>query len=117
MLTDPITGYLTRGLTQHRYSGGKFSNDPKLGYIHFNNNLSEDNVFDPYENWLLVVNRREGGMSRNGELSGHWRKDQLKLLRYYSDKLLPYIHRNSEQFKLLWQNNDIGVYQIVQRTM
>jgi len=117
VLTDPITGYLTRGLTQHRYSGGKFSNDPNLGYINFNENLSQDSNFDRYENWLLVVNQREGGTSRNGELSGHWRKDQLKLLRYYSDELLPYIHRNSEQFKLLWLNSNIGVYKIVQRTM
>ena len=117
MLTDPITGYLTRGLTQHRYSGGKFSNSPTLGYINFNENLSQDSNVDRYENWLLVVNQREGGMSRNGELSGHWRKDQLKLLRYYSDELLPYIHRNPEQFKLLWLSSDIGVYKIVQRTM
>ena len=117
VLTDPITGYLTRGLTQHRYSGGKFSNDPNLGYINFNENLSQDSNFDRYENWLLVVNQREGGMSRNGELSGHWRKDQLKLLRYYSDELLPYIYQNPEQFELLWLNNDIGVYKIVQRTM
>ena len=113
VLTDPITGYLARGLTQHRYSGGKFSNDPTLGYINFNENLSQDSNFDRYENWLLVVNQREGGVSRNGELSGHWMRDELQLRKYYSEELFSHIGRNSERFQILWQGKESIVYKIV----
>ena len=115
VLTDPITGYLTRGLTPHDYSGIKYEDFPWGDYKNFNENLEKDDVFDQYVGWLFIVNQREGGLSENGRLSNHWPADKLKIKRYYSGDLFRHLKRNRNRFRVLWQANDITVYEILER--
>ena len=113
VLTDPITGYLTRGLTSHDYSGLKYEAFPWGGYKNFNEDLEQDDAFDQYIGWLFIVNQREGGLSENGRLSNHWPEKSLKIKSYYSDDLFPHLKRNKDRFRVLWQANDVTVYEII----
>jgi hypothetical protein len=115
VLTDPITGYLTRGLTPHDYSGIKYEDFPWGDYKNFNENLEKNDAFDRYIGWLFIVNQREGGLSENGRLSNHWTADKLKIKRYYSDDLFHHLKRNRDRFRVLWQSNEVTVYEILER--
>jgi hypothetical protein len=117
VLTDPVTGYLTRGLTPHDYSGIKYEDFPWGDYKNFNENLEQDNAFDRYVGWLFIVNQREGGLSENGRLSNHWTEDKLKIIRYYSDDLFLHLKRNRDRFRVLWQANNVTVYEIIERPL
>ena len=117
VLTDPITGYLTRGLTPHDYSGIKYEDFPWGDYKNFNENLEQDDAFDRYIGWLFIVNQREGGLSENGRLSNHWTADKLKITRYYSDDLFRHLKRNRNRFRVLWQANNVTVYEIIERPL
>ncbi len=117
ILTDPITGYLTRGLTPHDYSGLKYEDFPWGDYKNFNENLEQDDAFDRYIGWLFIVNQREGGLSENGRLSNHWPADKLKIKRYYSDDLFRHLKRNRNRFRVLWQANNVTVYEIIERPL
>ena len=113
ILTDPITGYLSRGLTPHDYSGIKYEDFSYSAYKNFNENLERDDAFERYVGWLFVVNQREGGLSENGRLSNHWPEKKLKIKSYYSDDLFPHLKRNKDRFRVLWQANDVTVYEII----
>ena len=117
VLTDPITGYLTSGLTPHNYSGIKYEDFPWGNYKNFNENLEQDNAFDQYIGWLFIVNQREGGLSENGRLSNHWPEKKLKIKSYYADDLFHHLKRNRDRFRVLWQANNITVYEIIERPL
>ena len=117
VLTDPVTGYLTRGLTPHDYSGIKYEDFPWGDYKNFNENLEQDDAFDRYVGWLFIVNQREGGLSENGRLSNHWTADKLKITRYYSDDLFRHLKRHRDRFRVLWQANNVTVYEVIERPL
>ena len=114
ILTDPITGYMTRGLTPHAYSGDKYHDFHWSDYKDFNKDLEQDDVFDLYIGWLFIVNQREGALSRNGMMSGHWPADVLKIKKHYSSALFDHIARNADRFRILWQAKEITVYEIIE---
>ncbi|MCZ7597718.1 MAG: hypothetical protein M5U09_08265 [Gammaproteobacteria bacterium] len=65
ILTDPVTGYTVRALTGHTYHGAKFHTYHWGGYRDFNDPPYELDDFRRYHGWLFVINRRDGGYSRN----------------------------------------------------
>jgi len=111
ILTDPVTGYFVSALTKHHSPRYKFF---KLRYKQFNFDSYEDKPLAKYKNWLVIVNQRDGGHSRTGELSRHWSADVLKVSRHYKPQLITHLKDNPNRFKELWATEDIKVYRILE---
>lgn len=110
ILTDPVTGYFVSALTKHHSPRYKFF---KLRYKQFNFNSYTDKPLAKYRNWLVIVNQRDGGHSRTGELSRHWSADILKVSRQYKPQLVAHLKDNPERFTELWATQDIKVYRVL----
>lgn len=110
IVTDPVTGYLVSALTRVDAKNHKF-------YETYSISVSKDSYarddFDRYHNWTLIVNRRDGGFSQAGELSGHWSPEVLRTSRYYSTEFLKFIGSNPELFSREWERNGIEIYRIL----
>ena len=110
ILTDPVTGYFVSALTKHHSPRYKFF---KLRYKHLSFDSYDDKPLAKYKNWLVIVNLRDGGHSRTGELSRHWSADVLKVSRQYTPQLIAHLKDNPNRFKELWSTQDIKVYRIL----
>ena len=112
VLTDPVTGYTLRALTQHSYSGAKFHT---IHWGGFKKYIFEEYYLDKYknyDNWLFIINQRDGSLSETGRISRHWRHVQLQVHRYYPDSLVEFVKANPVVFEEIWAQNGISVYKI-----
>lgn len=109
IITDPVTGYVVKGMTRHRYDGYKFY---KLDARPYNFNSYDDKTFAAYAGWLLVINRRDGGLSPHGQLSTHWRGQVLLVNQYYSPLLDQHVENHPQLFHKLWEADGVRVYEI-----
>jgi len=109
VLTDQVTGYTINALTKHRYRGHKFygTGAPKIKRANY-----DKATFEPYDGWLLIVNKRDGRRSDTGRVSKHWPENILKVSRHYPAVLEDFIQREPEMFTKLWEHNQISVYEI-----
>lgn len=113
VLTDPVTGYMLRTLTHHRHYGAKFHTIRWGGYRQFNRENYTLDSYRQYDDWLLVVNLRNGGPSRNGSLSRHWLGKQLQVSEYYEPEFLEFIDAHPEHFRKRWFKDDVYVFDII----
>lgn len=112
VFVDPVTAYMLNSLTLHYSYNYKFI--PSSAY--YRNSF----VFDSYDDFplskysgrLLIINTRNGGKSRSGELSGHWHKDILKVSDYYPENLLEHLEEHPNRFEKRWSADRISVYYI-----
>jgi hypothetical protein len=110
ILTDPVTAYLIKGLTQHRTYQFKFSDS---GRQRFNFEDYSAAPLEKYKGWLLIVNDRNGGYSDTGKSSRHWPADILNTSNFYRTPLREHIKSNPEnRFEEIWVQDDIRVYKI-----
>jgi len=109
ILTDQVTGYTINGLTRHRYRGRKF-----YGFWSFKTDRKkyDKRMFKNKDDWLLVINKRDGGNSMVGRLSRHWSEGVLKVSNYYSKEFEDFVDKNGDVFHKLWQGKNIRVYRI-----
>jgi hypothetical protein len=122
ILTDPVTGYILASTTNHSHKRWKFHT---VDFIEFNLPGYSDRSFEDYKGWLLVLNLREGALSRTGEVSGHWPETILRFHDYYSLEFLKFVETYTEQekdsplssspprFRKLWQSKNIFLYEIL----
>jgi len=91
IVTDPVTGYVVSGLSNVQHWHFKFT--PGERYHEFNKTKYLSDSFLDYGNgkWLFIVNLRDGGLSENGELSGHWPSRIMQVSDHYSKKYLDYL--------------------------
>jgi hypothetical protein len=126
VITDPVTGYILKGMTGAQIFTRKYQWDPEHSLDRARYGVVS---FDEHEGWLLVVNLRLGDPSLNGSLSGHWDEGVLDTREYYSKGFLNWVERtekasladNLEEgytyLTKLWQKDGIIAYKIgVQRT-
>jgi hypothetical protein len=110
ILTDPITGYVLKGLTRHHTYHYKFF---KRRLRPFNFEDYSNAPLAQYKGWLLVLNDRNGGPSKTGKLARHWPENILNTSKFYSEPLREHIKSNpGNRFKEIWENNNIHVYRI-----
>ena len=108
--TDKVTGYVLKGMTQHYYDGYKFTGE---GSLSLNvKTFSDTGTLKKISGGLLIVNLQDGAWSVSGLKSGHWPADILYVSQYYSKNFLDYISHNRENFKNIWHQGKITVYQI-----
>jgi hypothetical protein len=110
ILTDPITGYVLRAMTNNKYYGFKFHGTGK--HISLNHEEYGQDSFAGYTSWLFVVNRRDGSISRNGEISGHWSSDITKLSNNYSKELISFLAKSPSHMRVIWEKGSISIYEI-----
>ena len=72
MLTDPVSGYTLRALTQHIYSGAKFHTIDWSVFKCFNFDNYSLKKCEKYNGRLFVINQRDGAPSETGRISRHW---------------------------------------------
>jgi len=109
IITDRVTGYVINGLTTHDYPGFKFYGK---GAVPYNLPDYDADSFKGREDWLLVVNQRDGNYSRVGAISKHWSPRELQVSRHYSIELLRYVTSQPTLFTKVWEGDRIAVYRI-----
>ena len=110
VLTDPITGYIVRALTGHTVFGSKFHSEPPFIPINYSGYGSSS--FRGYQSWLFIHNSRDGTVSKNGEISGHWPVDVMQVSSRYSKKLRGFLENPPSYFHLLWESDGIRIFEI-----
>ena len=111
VITDVITGYLVASMTHHKSPRRKFFRNYQ--YNHFSFHEYDENTFDKYQGYLLVINQRPQPISELGKISGHWRANELQSIsNYYPEALMTHIKENQSKFEKLWSDNGITVYKI-----
>ena len=110
VLTDPISGYVIDGATVHTVAGFKFHGSGK--FIPINYNGYGPASFEGFKSWLFVANYRDGEWSEVGARSGHWQGNVMYVRENYSDKLQAFLSNPPKHFHLLWEKDDIKLFEI-----
>jgi len=110
ILTDPITGYVVRAITDHTVFGFKFHESHPFIPINYAGYGPES--FKGYRQWYFIENRRQGSLSKNGAMSGHWPEDVLKVSQNYSPGLIKFLESPPIHFALIWENDGIKIFEI-----
>ncbi|HSH42657.1 MAG TPA: hypothetical protein VK973_11100, partial [Arenicellales bacterium] len=109
LITDPVTGYLARSLTGHRYPGYKFFGQ---GAFPVNQDRYQTQDFAGRNGWLVVINRRDGAASAAGRYGRHWPEEVMKVSQRYSGAFTDYVTGHPEQFTKVWSRDGISVYRV-----
>ncbi len=109
VITDRVTGYMINGMTRHAYPGFKFYG---RGAVPYNLQGYDEDSFRGRKDWLIVVNRRDGGWSQTGEISSHWSPRVMQVSRHYSPEFTNFLEQNPRRFEKLWSADRISVYRI-----
>lgn len=112
VLTDPITGYTLRALTHHQYFGAKFLTIRWGGYQNMNQRSYSLTKYRNYDGWILIINQRDGSHSKTGEISRHWRSDQLQVSKYYDKDFISFVEEHPDNFKRIWSRERVDIYKI-----
>ena len=112
VLVDPVTGYYIEALTRHRANQYKFLPDGNYHRNTFVFDSYDEFPLSKYSGKLLVINLRDGGPGRTGELSGHWHRNVLSVSEYYPQKLIEHLEAYPDRFKKRWSADDITIYYI-----
>ncbi|MDD5676892.1 MAG: hypothetical protein PHW60_02745 [Kiritimatiellae bacterium] len=95
---------------------------PKNAYWHtkwLNSSNPENEPPEPYA-WeklrnrgMIIINRRDGGLSITGKITKHWPEDAVpKASRYYSLEAQHYLESHPEKFRKIWSQDRITVYAV-----
>tara|TARA_B100000749_G_scaffold193601_1_gene150214 strand:- start:89 stop:787 length:699 start_codon:yes stop_codon:yes gene_type:complete len=116
-LVQPIRGVLTDHVTTFVLDSSVFGRIPNRNSSNYfpnhNKDYETDIKYSDFTNHLLVVNRRDGLMTRSSAVAGHWPRNILKISNLYPEDIDLFILNNPDLFRLLWTNNHIYVYQII----
>jgi hypothetical protein len=111
IVTDPVTGYVIKGMTAHGYSGHKFH---AVRTMRVNRDSYSAIHFGDRRGGLIVINMRDGADSDTGRYGRHWPADILKVSGHYSGAFLEFVTQRSDLFELLWEHDRIAVYRIIE---
>lgn len=109
IVTDPVTGYVIKGLTAHSYSGHKFH---AVRTMRVDRDSYATIYFRDKRGGLVVINMRDGAESDTGRYGRHWPADILKVSGHYSAAFRDFVTERSDLFDLLWEGDGIAVYRI-----
>ena len=111
-VTDSATNYVLSTALKHQ-GLPRPKERWQHGYNFFEGDYKDKLLYWGMDDKLLVVNNRDGALSANGELSGHWPADILKVSKTYPPDLLDFIDDRPLDFRLMWQNDGIRIYRIL----
>tara|TARA_B100001245_G_scaffold193706_1_gene152285 strand:- start:159 stop:1238 length:1080 start_codon:yes stop_codon:yes gene_type:complete len=116
-LVQPIRGVLTDHVTTFVLDSSVFGRIPNRNSSNYfpnhNKDYETDIKYSDFTNHLLVVNKRDGLMTRSSAVAGHWPRKILKISDLYPEDIDLFILNNPDLFRLIWANNHIYVYQII----
>ena len=121
IITDTVTGYAVHGFTGI-YCGTLRFHKTRFGWWLSCDEPDKDMAcifqqLDVTQNWLLVINERDGAPSDSGRISGHWSEDIMNVSKFYSPQMKVYVRAHPEFFKKIWENNRIQVYDIIEENI
>ena len=112
LVTDSITNYVLTAALQHEgIRRPKETWQKKKEF--FNGDYKDKLLYYQVDDSLLIINQRDGGLSQNGRLSGHWPDNVLKVSRIYPDELMRFVNVRSSDFKLIWEGESVSIYKIL----
>lgn len=107
-----LTDYLTRFMAPY------FPKNNCICSTWLNSRNPEKYQPDPYT-WeslrgrgMIIINRRDGGLSVTGRIAKHWPEDVLQVSRYYSPEAQAWLESHPEIFRKIWEQNRIAVYAV-----
>jgi hypothetical protein len=121
ILTDPLTAYVLDGATLYASFSRKYHEDPEHS---LKRERYVETSFNEHDGWLLIVNRRDGGPSRNGRVARHWDEDVMTVSRFYSSELLNWVDLARSRYQagllkpghtgleLMWESERVEIYKI-----
>ena len=111
-LTDPITNYvLTTALKHEGMARAKERWQHETNP--FDGNYQKELLYYGVDDKLLIINNRDGDLSVNGQLSGHWPDDIVKVSKYYPKNLKTFVNERAADFRLIWESDQIWVYRVL----
>jgi len=111
-VTDSVTNYvLSTTFTHNGLPRPKES--WQRGRNFFEGNYQDKLLYYGMDDKLLVINNKDGALSVNGKLSGHWPSDILKVSKTYPPDLIEFLDSRPLDYRLMWQNDGIRVYRIL----
>lgn len=109
IITDRVTGYVVNGLTHHVYGGYKFYD---VARFKVDRDGYRKRDFMRKDEWMVVINMRDGAPSMVGRHGGHWPEDIMQVSRLYSNEFLEYVRDRPALFERIWDSAEIEVYRI-----
>ena len=107
ILTDPVTGYVISGFTQHHSRRVKFF---PIRFAQFTFDDYSNSPLAKHKGKLLIINTRNSQQISNvGKLGRHWSATILNQTKYYPDNLLHHLQTKPNQFQLMWKALDSKV--------
>ena len=110
VLTDPVTCYLVNALTSSRCFGFKFHGSGN--FIPINYERYGEHHFSDFHKWLVIVNKRDGSISENGQRSKHWSPEIMIVSKSYSEGFDAFLETAPPHINLVWNTNQINIYEI-----
>ena len=111
-LTDPVTNYvLTTALKHEGMARAKERWQHKINL--FSGNYQKELLYYGVDDKLLIINNRDGDLSINGQLSGHWPDEIVKVSKYYPKNLKTFVDERPADFRLIWESDQIWVYRVL----
>jgi len=111
LITDSVTNYVLDTATRHQgllHPKERWQQNDDV----FSGDYKDHLTYYKRDGELVIVNQRDGALSVNGRISGHWREDILKVSTLYPPKLAEFLKTNPEEFRLLWEEDGISVFRI-----
>ena len=106
ILTDQVTKFVLysaiRGEIRH-WLDAEYFPAHNLDY-------QTDLITSDFTRHLLIINKRDGRLTRSSTLSGHWSPTMLKTSQFYPDQIDQFITKNNNKFELLWERDRISIY-------
>ena len=106
ILTDQVTKFVLysaiRGEIRHWLD--------KEYFPAHNLDYQKDLISSDFTRHLLIINKRDGQLTRSSTLSGHWSPTILATSHYYPDQIDQFIAKNKQIFELLWEQDRVSIY-------
>ena len=111
-----IRGILTDNVTKFVLDAAVFGRipirDSEEYFPYHNRDYKIDIANSDFSHHLLITNTRNGTVTHSSLVSGHWPSDFLNVSSRYPHDLELFLKENHSKFDLLWNHNNISIYQI-----
>lgn len=110
IVTDPLTAYIIRPLT------GLPCVDKRI-WLRASGDIRNDlrqvmALADLPQDFMLIINRRDGSPSETWAKSGHWPSNVLSVSHWYSKSSVVFVETHPECFRELWRSDRIAIYAV-----
>jgi hypothetical protein len=106
IITDSVTGFVINAAVR-----GKITSLQQREYFpKYNEHFKEDFLGSDFSRSLLIINRRNGAVTINAQISGHWPTNILTVSELYPAGLDRFVAQYHALFEPIWEKDNIQIY-------